>query len=413
VPADGSPESLLERRTRRVAALAQEIARCLGLSAVDREELEREASRRIRGNLLESKALDRLLTDLVGPDWASRIREGPARAANPSAPASGDSLRLQADILEVSGFFEQRIEFLPYELVTQEQILDELSGLAQEIVVNPVVLTALTSLQRVGMEQLVERVYRLPVFPLIALKALELARSEDADVAEIERLVSSDQVLAGRLVQAANSNLYSPACRISSLRQAVSYIGLETARRLLMGAVFQPLFASAGLKGLWRHSLEISEQAERLAEVSGRVAPEEVFLAGLVHDVGRLALLTASGEGVIAYARMLERGCEPVFAEMVLCGFDHGAAGAGVLRFWSFPEHLAQGVQDHHHPEHSESELAAILYLAEFWSGSEEDLPSAARLRGALERAGVTWETLVSIPAPQPSGLADLLASAA
>lgn len=389
-----------------MAALAVEIARCLLLPQAQREVLERAATKGVSsGKLLQPKALDRLMEELLGPGWQSLVRGDPQEAP------CNEGQRLLKGILEVSQCFEERVEFLPYELVTFEQILDELSCLAQETSIPPEVVTALASLQRVRVEQLVERVYRLPVFPLVALKALETVRSEEADFQKIENLVSSDQVLAGRLIQAANSSLNSPAHRISSLRQAISYIGPEAARKVLIAAVFQPLFASTGLRGLWRHSLEVSELAERLAESTGRVLPEEAFLAGLVHDVGRLALQTASGEDVIAYTRMLEKGCEPVFAEMVLCGFDHGSAGAGVLRFWSFPEHLAQGVEDHHRPEHSESELAAILYLAEFWSGSEEDLPSAARLRRALKRTGSSWEALTRT-APARGSLANLLAQA-
>jgi len=400
------------------------MARCLRLPPAQREALEEAALGAADcARLLETRALDRLLNDAIGPHWEYLVCGSPpcsTRTAPPPqpprrstpGPAVGEGVRLRLDILEIAACFAQRVEFLPYELLTTEQVLDELHCVAQELAINPAVVAALGSLQRVRLEQLVERVYRLPVFPLVALRALDLARSEDSSVSAIEKLVCSDQVLAGRLIQTANSSLYSPARRISSLRQAISYIGLEAARRLLIAAVFHPLFASAGLKGLWRHSLEVSQLAEFLARECRRVPPEEAFLAGLVHDVGRLALQTAQGEDVIAYTRMLEQGCEPVFAEMVLCGFDHGRAGAEVLRFWSFPEHLAQAVADHHHPEHSDSDLAAIIYLAEFWTGSEEDLPSGSRVRGALKRAGLDWESLAGARL-RPGGLADLLASVA
>ncbi len=417
--ADGLADSSIHQRSRRVAALAHEIARCLNLPSAQRETLDHAGLvRACSGDLLEPRTLDRLLADLAVP-CAPAPAGGRPEVCRPQAPLRRPAVTageaepaLLRDVLEIAGFFQDRLEFLPYELVTSEQILDELGSLAEEASLNPAVVSALGGLQRVRLEQLIERVYRLPVFPLVALRALELSRSADADYGQIESLVSSDQVLAGRLIQAANSSLYGAGRRISSLRQAISYIGLEAAHKVLIAAVFHPLFASAGLHSLWRHSLEISQVAERLGAASACASREEAFLAGLVHDVGRLALQTASGEDVIAYARMLEKGCEPVFAEMVLCGFDHGAAGAGILRFWSFPEHLAQAVQDHHHPEHSTSELAAILYLAEFWSGSEEDLPSGGRLRDALKRVGLSWGQLAEAGPPR-GGWADLLASAA
>lgn len=411
------PDSLAAPTGRRVAALAGELGRCLRLKPGQRQQLDHAARQRTgRSRWLEPRVVDRLLGDIIGPGWEVFVRQGtPTPAAQqlaPMSPAANDGGRLVNQILEIASCYEQRVRCLPYEVMTGEQIVDELGAVAGELGIDPAVVTALASLQRVRLEQLVERVHRLPVFPLVALRALELARSEDTSVSEVEKLVSADQVLAGRLIQAANSSLYSPARKIASLRQAIAYIGLEAARKVLMAGVFRPLFASAGLKGLWRHSLEVSQLAEYLAAATGRLSPDEAFLAGLVHDVGRLTLATSPGEDVLAYARMLEQGCEPVFAEMVLCGFDHGHAGAGVLRCWSFPEHLVQAVEDHHRPEQSDSELAAILYLAEFWSGSDEDLPSACRLRAALERSGLSWDDLLAARLV-PGGLAELLGSAA
>jgi putative nucleotidyltransferase with HDIG domain len=309
------------------------------------------------------------------------------------------------EILELADFFDQRLQFLPYERMVPEQILDELHWMAREGLYRSATVGALAGLARVHKEELLEKVNRLPVFPAVALRALELAFQPDSSLWQIERLVSCDQVLAGQIIKVANSSLYSTASRISTIRQSLAHLGLEASYRVLITTVFQPLFASANLHGLWRHSLEISQLAERLAAHSGRTPAAEAFLAGLVHDVGRLALQRCSREDVIAYTRLLERGCEPVFAEAVLCGFDHGAGGADVLRLWSFPEHLIAAVQNHHEPEHTDSELAAILYLAEFWSGSDEDLPSWARLRSALERSGIPFRVLCSLPSPRAGWL--------
>jgi putative nucleotidyltransferase with HDIG domain len=176
----------------------------------------------------------------------------------------------------------------------------------------------------------------------------------------------------------------------------LNFIGLEAARRIIMASVFQPLFASAGLRTLWRHSVEMAESAAHIAAVSGRVAPNEAFLAGLVHDIGRLALQKLPHEDAVSYARLLERGADPVFAELTLCGFDHGDAGAEILRLWSFPVAVVDAVQHHHWPERVESPLAAVLYLAEENSGSAEDAPSWVRLADAEDRLGVSTADLTA-----------------
>lgn len=409
VPPDRSTEPLAHEHNRRVAALALETAACLGLPLEDRQSLEQAALfHRCWPQVLGPKALDRLRMDL-GVGYPA-VPQPPAESLSGGAQAILEALRRRparsddemvsrlTEILELADFFDQRLQFLPYERITAEQILDELHWMAQEGFYRPAVVGALAGLSRIRKESLLEKVNRLPVFPAVALKVLGLACEPESSFSEMETLVSSDQVLAGRILKAANSSLYGSGGRISTIRQAMAYIGLETSRRVLTAGVFQPLFASASLHGLWKHSLEISQLAEKLAGHSGQIPPDEAFLAGLVHDVGRLALQKSAQEDVIAYTRLLERGCQPVFAEAVLCGFDHGVAGGDILRLWSFPENLTEAVQSHHQPEHSDSKLAAILYLAEFWSGSDEDLPSWVRLRSALERSGISFDLLRQVP---------------
>lgn len=179
-----------------------------------------------------------------------------------------------------------------------------------------------------------------------------------------------------------------------------------------MASVFQPLFGSASLRDLWRHSLTVAQLTERVALLSARIDPQEAFLAGLVHDIGRLALQKVRHEYVADYQRLTGRGCEPVFAEMVLCGFDHGAIGAEVLRCWSFPEHLIEAVGQHHRPEFGDSLLAAAIYLAEACSGAREDLASEVRVELAEDRLGIAFEIPNGEGAPGPGWLEFLVSAA-
>jgi putative nucleotidyltransferase with HDIG domain len=409
-----------------VAALALEISGRLRLPPAENHILEKAALlHHFPPALLKPGSLDRLLTDMLGSGWREAIGGAglfpePAdrevsqvleALRQPTRGAVETKALLFAQIVELANLFDEQVEFLPYEYRTVEQILDELRWMAHDGFCHPAVVTALASLPRARKEQLLEIVYRLPVFPAVALKTLALASHEEVNFQLLENLVSSDQVLAGNLLKVANSALFSPVRAISNIRLALSYIGLEAARKVLMAAVLQPLFASGKVKELWKHSLEMAQLAERMARLSGRVNPEEAFLCGLVHDVGRLALEKLSGEVPAAYARLLARGCCPVFAELVLCRFEHGELGADILRVWNFPEHLIDSIRHHHQPEQAESPMASLLYVAEFWSGSEEDLPSALRLARALELTGLSAERLESLE--ERSGLLDALIRAA
>ena len=406
MPGQPPAEPGLRAHCRRVAALSLEIATRLRLPVSENHILEKAALlHHFPPAVLRAEAFERLLKDMqvagapegpgLFPEPADKeVRQVLEALRKPTLGAAEDKATLFAQVVELANLFDEQLEFLPYEFRTVEQIIDELRWMAHDGFCHPAIVTALASLPRARKEQLLEVIYRLPVFPAVALKTLALTSNEEVSFQLLEKLVSSDQVLAGNLLRVANSALFSPARVISGVRLALSYIGLEAARKVLMAAVLQPLFASGKLKELWRHSLEMAELAERMARLSGQVNPEEAFLCGLVHDVGRLALERLSGEVPLAHARMVAKGGCPVFAELVLCRFEHGELGSDILRVWNFPEHLIEAIRYHHQPEQSDSQMASLLYIAEFWSGAEEDVPSALRMGRALERTGLTPERL-------------------
>jgi HD-like signal output (HDOD) protein len=133
-----------------------------------------------------------------------------------------------------------------------------------------------------------------------------------------------------------------------------------------------------------------------LGKQSGIVGSEEGLLIGLVHDVGSLAVQTLSGATLERYSRLVEKGCPPVYVEQSLFGRDHGEIGSEILSLWSFPARIVEAVRFHHQSERSESPVASMLYLAEFWSGQDEDLPSFVRIRECTVRTGISIESLAT-----------------
>jgi putative nucleotidyltransferase with HDIG domain len=398
VSAVASPnDNPLEAHCRRVATLAAEAAVRLRLPVADAALLEEAGlQHHYPVESLGIRPLGRLLDDLgiqLAPAWEQSELSADVRAVlrafhlKRRSQEPERALRL-GEILEVANLFDERVEFTPFEFQTADQVLTELDWLAKEGYFDPHIVSALARLRSIRIEDVLDNVRRLPVYPGVALEVLRLAADEDAGPREFEALVSRDQVLAGLVVKAANSSLASPARTISSIRQAIAYIGVEATRRLALASAFQPLFASAALRELWRHSLQVAALAERLA-AGASIDRDQVFLAGLVHDVGRLALQRLGRHEAASYTRLVERGCDPVYAELLLAGVDHGTIGGEILRLWAFPEQLVEAVALHHQPEQSGSRLAALLHVAEYLSGSEEDGGSSVRLSHARDRLGV------------------------
>ena len=418
-PRPGADSPGLAAHCRRVAALALEVGRRLRLSSLELQTLEQAALlHHTPFEFTEPETLRRLMSDIACPRW----RETPGDEISEQAPerqvrevlkalrhrAGADPETVPAvlaQLIELCEFFDERLEFLPFEPWREDRMLVEFSWMASDGLYHPKLVAALTGLRQIRKQDLVDTVDKLPVYPTVVLQLLALPPEEESALEEMARLASSDQTLAGHVLKAANAALYGPAQTISDIRHAITYIGARASRRVMMAAAVGPLFASAALRDLWRHSLEMADLAEQLATLSKAADPSEAFLAGLVHDLGRLAIQKLPARLTGAHARMLEQGCPPVFVEMALCGIDHGEAGAEGLRLWLFPEQLVAAVQYHHQPEQTDSKLASILYLAEHWCASEEDLPSVARLRHATEAIGVTLEDLRALEIPKAGAL--------
>src|SRR5208337_2092305 len=189
----------------------------------------------------------------------------------------------------------------------------------------------------------------------------------------------------------------------------VSFIGTETARRVLLAAALRGNFASPQSHHVWNHSLEVAQTAEMLAmHCSNEVDPAQAFLAGLIHDIGRLAFSIMPPAFMERFHRLTDGGCPPVEVEMCLSGRCHGEVGSETLAQWKFPPEIVEAVRWHHQPERSTLPLSSLLYLAEFITDSQEDLPSYIRLNTACRQAGITMAALTDLRHQDSGGLESL-----
>lgn len=231
---------------------------------------------------------------------------------------------------------------------------------------------------------------RLSSCPAVIFKALALLRREPVTLQEVEKLVSCDAVLASSLLSFANSALFSRTSPVISIAAAIAYVGIPAAKRVILSASTRPLYSSAELCELWRHSVDTASIAERLAVITKTMDPGEAFVAGLIHDIGRIAIESTNHDDFVLVHRRVTHatGCAEL-ADIMLTGQDHGQIGAALLASWNMPRDLIDGVRFHQRPERSEGALASILYLAETIAGPEEVVPSQERLEYAMHTAKV------------------------
>jgi putative nucleotidyltransferase with HDIG domain len=378
--------------SRRVAAWALEIAGSCHIPAQFVPVLERAALSHDYPELFfDGGSVSRLFADLgvqpkddraasdldVQCDQVLAAYHGVRRAH------SFDALRL-AEIIQVSDAFEQAFELQPYE------------GPGDQFEAHPAVEAVHSRLLRASRADVWALFDKLPAFPAVASSVLRLLSNPDVSLHAIERLASTDQVIAAELIKTANSGFYGRRRQATTLIEAISRVGVETTKRVLCAIALRPLFLSTGLRQLWNHSLQAAQIAERIASVSQRIDPAEAFLAGLVHDIGRIPLALLPAQFNQRSAALIEKGCPPVLVETAFCGVSHAEIGADLLNRFRFPATVIEAVRFHHRVELTASPFAGLLYVTEFWSEEDEDLPSTLRLLRSFQTLGIDMEALAT-----------------
>jgi HD-like signal output (HDOD) protein len=352
---------------QRTAALAVELGRCAGVASQP---------------LIHAAVLHHTLEPLRDSSGLSRLAW---------QVLAGDDSRRIADIVQICNLLDEQLEALEFEFKEVDAILEEIQGLAAFEGFDPSLVEHLRGMQ---FREFSDRL-QLPVEAGAArLVFRTLSAPREYEIRELEGIALRDPVLAGSLLGVANSALFSRERRVSSVRRAIAAVGVDAARKIMLAAAVRPLFASAGLQRIWSHSLSSAPLCSALAQHTGLLTADEGLLFGLVHDIGAVALQFLPRVTLNTMRNLVEGGCPPAYVERLLLGRDHGEIGAGLIAQWHFPEEFIDAVRFHHQPERSPSKLVSLAYLAEFWSGLDEDLPSFGRVEACLARVGITLETL-------------------
>ncbi len=192
----------------------------------------------------------------------------------------------------------------------------------------------------------------LPPFPQVAIRVLQLASNENAQLHSLCDLISTDPAFASEVLTVANSILYAPRYPSSSILQAVTVLGANTLQGMCITvgvrAYLGKTMSYPAMRNLWRHNLACAIIAERLAGV-GLIDKDIAYTYGILHDIGRIALAVVQPKD---YAALLETQCGPpgsiLEKERELFGWDHCATGKQLVGDWKLPADLEPIVVGHH-----------------------------------------------------------------
>ncbi len=213
------------------------------------------------------------------------------------------------------------------------------------------------SLNRADIKNITQRIDELPAPPSVATRVLSMAVEKDSDFKKISRLIESDQSLTLKVLKLSNSMAYGYHGRVTSVEQATAILGFSTLKNVVLGivireALFQdPEQGDPYLQEIWKHSLACAVAAQLLAERRHPKLTGEAFAAGMIHDCGKLVMLTVLPE---AYEKVLEQsrteGVAVLDLENEVLGIEHTVVGKWLAQKWDLPRQLIDAAWLHHQP---------------------------------------------------------------
>lgn len=197
----------------------------------------------------------------------------------------------------------------------------------------------------------------------------------ESSINRISEAIEKDPDLTSRLLKLGNSSFYSFPSRVATVQEAITLIGIQQVYDLLLASNIMEIFAGVSaefvtMRSFWQHSLACGVVARLVAMDRQLRKPDKYFVAGLLHDVGRLVLFSrAPGDAVQVFARYQDQRTLLREAEAHVLGFDHATIGEQLLQSWSYPPNLVSAVGYHHHPSAAPDLFqmdACVVHLADF-----------------------------------------------
>ncbi|HEY5674463.1 MAG TPA: HDOD domain-containing protein [Malonomonas sp.] len=221
-------------------------------------------------------------------------------------------------------------------------------------------------------EDIIKGMHNLVSLPDAVLRANELLNSPTANAREIGEVINHDPALAARLLKLVNSAFYSFPAQVDTVSRAITLIGTDELRSLLMAATVTQAFDDIpaemiNMDSFWHRSVYCGLVAKKLALLNQGGKGESMFLSGLLHDVGRLVLISSlPNQAKEIFQRAEETGQSFNEVTTQRLGFGSAELGAALLESWQLPKNLWQPVRYQNQPESADdySAEANILNLA-------------------------------------------------
>lgn len=207
-------------------------------------------------------------------------------------------------------------------------------------------------------EEILKNTTDLPSLPAAALMVMKEADSPTSSAHTIAEYLVQDQALTARVLRLSNSAFYGLSRQVTSAQESVVVLGTRTVRNLCLVAATYPWLSkplagySLGPEALFSHAMAVAVGCQQIADVTGKIRREDAFTAGLLHNIGKVALsvfLENKTQGLQVILDRTNQTYDEV--ERMVFGVDHAEVGAVLAESWNLPKSLVQAIRYHHHPD--------------------------------------------------------------
>ena len=246
---------------------------------------------------------------------------------------------------------------------------------------------------------LIQDEMRLGTLPVVFHRLVEAVNDSRSSTAEIADIIGNDTDLSARVLKLVNSAFYGLQSRVDTISRAVFILGSNQLVALAIGISVVTFFRGIpetviNMESFWRHSIAVGVGSRILASYHMMPNTERFFVAGLLHDLGRLVLFRFQPDRAReAFELAGQTGRLMHDTEQEVLGFSHDKLGGLLLKKWKFPVSLEKNVRYHHSPDKAPNRLeACILRLADILANAMEQGSSGERLVPPL--TADVWDTL-------------------
>ena len=216
-------------------------------------------------------------------------------------------------------------------------------------------------------QQLVAEFKDIPPMPNVMVKALSVIKNPTTGIAELAKIMHTDQAIATKTLSLVNSAFYGFRQKITSINKALVVLGMMKAKNIIMSLALKQMMTAQGSRELWEHSIKCAVASELLAKEYKVINPDDAFVIGFLHDIGKMLLNVKNPLKYSKVRYMASQGnIDLIQIEDAQFGTNHCVLGALISKKWQLPVILTNCIRYHHDPINSSlPSVCSIVYCAD------------------------------------------------